>query len=433
MKKTIVLILALVLVMLCAIGATVAWFKSTDAETNVMTIGDVTIDLHEDNGLNAGDADFKLDDDYQAWLNSQILLPNTSVEKDVWVENTGSNAAYIRVHVAVPTAAYEAGIVELEWDANGTYTNFETYKWRFRGENYTIIVATYTEAVASGTSTLDCLSLVKMHQDVEAVRNGKAVTYTRNGKSYTAPNGRIDVEVFAEAGQTGGFATDNASDALDTMFGEIGTYCPWTVGTGVTTIQQLRTVIAKGGTAVLMSDIHVPSADLVPVGAGSTYKSAISLEEGEATIDLNGFTISADGAAIATIAVSGGELTITGDGTVVSPGDDQYVVWARGTGTVNLEGGHYRATGNSTVLYAGAATAGPVINVSGGTYEAETDVGVNMVNIRNHGLGRINITGGTFVAFNPATDVIADDKAFVVIPDGYTVEMNGGNYTVISE
>lgn len=102
-NKMIALGVAAALMTTAAIGGTMAYFTDTDAATNVFTVGNVKIALHEANEAGA------TDDAYQAWLADQKLVPTTSAQKEntidkiVTIENTGDVDAYLWAEVWIPS------------------------------------------------------------------------------------------------------------------------------------------------------------------------------------------------------------------------------------------------------------------------------------------------------------------------------------------
>ena len=97
-KKIVSLCLAAVLVVMAIAGATVAYFTDTDNETNTFTVGNVKIDLVEqqkgDNGLEAFDQ-------------NKVLVPGKSndgnaVSKIATVKNTGKNDAWVWAELKIP-------------------------------------------------------------------------------------------------------------------------------------------------------------------------------------------------------------------------------------------------------------------------------------------------------------------------------------------
>ena len=89
-SKIMLIAMALCMVGILAAGSTLAYFFDTDTETNVFTFGNVKIELEEtfpDNELIPG----KPGDD-------------TNVQKEVWINNVGTEPAYMWIEVWVPAA-----------------------------------------------------------------------------------------------------------------------------------------------------------------------------------------------------------------------------------------------------------------------------------------------------------------------------------------
>lgn len=245
-KKLVMMAMALIMVAILAVGGTLAYFTSEDAATNVFVMGNVEIDLQEE---------------FDQYSN---LQPGLDVNKDVRVQNTGSNDAYVRVHLAIPTImddgdpAFDASQNFLHWNFTmdsvqdgkwswiPEYTTGIGYKgngagnWNFyvqeiEGVEYNVYVATYRTALASGETTMDAITKVYLDTSVNAVANkdeeGNVLSYTymdNKGNEFTLTveeANSIKIKVWAEATQTATF--DNAYDALDTAFGKPGTYNPW--------------------------------------------------------------------------------------------------------------------------------------------------------------------------------------------------------------
>ena len=112
MKRTKWLILCLVLCMAASLGGTIAYLTDTDGDVNVMTLGNVGINLIEEerngDGL-AGFSDDKMMLPIVGELGNDGLygLPSNPnfLDKIVRVESTGSNAnAYLRVYIGLPSA-----------------------------------------------------------------------------------------------------------------------------------------------------------------------------------------------------------------------------------------------------------------------------------------------------------------------------------------
>lgn len=191
---------------------------------------------------------------------------------------------------------------------------------------------------------------------------------------------------------------------------------------------ELRAAAQFGGEVVLTEDIALSTTLDVT-------KNLI--------IDLNGhnLTINNDSDELGEgdgIIVTEGTLTIKGEGTVTA---NTRAIWARGNGgaVINIEGGHYvGATKGNTceVIY---ASGNGVINIYGGTFEAETEDTVSfaapqyaVLNLHGNGATGCNITvyGGSFKNFNPA-DNISENPKKNFCAEGYVSVANGEWFDVI--
>jgi len=220
-KKILVLAMTLSMVAILAMGATLAYFTDVDNVTNTFTTGNVNIEIEE------------------VFEQDSELIPGIDVEKDVFVKNTGTKDAYVRVHIAVPKildsgdpefAAYantlhwnftRASIEEGQWNWNesvdgayypGNGGAWNSYETTIDGVDYTVYVATYMTALASGAKTAT-ESLTKVYLDTSVTNESLAEILEEIGT--------IKIHVVAEGGQVDGFA--NAYDALNTQFGVPGT------------------------------------------------------------------------------------------------------------------------------------------------------------------------------------------------------------------
>lgn len=89
-RKIVLLASALCMVAILAIGGTLAYFTDTDEETNTFTIGNVKIDLKE------------TFDEKNAVLRPGSQTTN-KIEKKVWIENIGSENAYVWYEWYIPS------------------------------------------------------------------------------------------------------------------------------------------------------------------------------------------------------------------------------------------------------------------------------------------------------------------------------------------
>ena len=133
MKKTLTMVLALVLVAAISVGATLAYLTSQDSVTNTFTVGNVAITLDEtdvDNSTANKDRD-------QA--NSYHLLPGHTYTKDPIVHvSAGSEDCYLFVKVTNQIAAIE--------DSSNTVAS------QMAAKGWTVVDATKGIYVYTGTT-----------------------------------------------------------------------------------------------------------------------------------------------------------------------------------------------------------------------------------------------------------------------------------------
>lgn len=119
MKKKMLALSLVVILLTLVVGGTLAYFTDSDQAENVFTVGNVKIELNENN-----------------WVEENALLvyPGESVAKDPTVANTGNNPCYVRVKVenldqftaenkGAITLSYEgnAGRNTADWDLHNGY------------------------------------------------------------------------------------------------------------------------------------------------------------------------------------------------------------------------------------------------------------------------------------------------------------------------
>lgn len=230
MKKKIVTLSLVAALAVTAIGGTFAYFTDTDAQKNTFTTGNVAIDLWEDFGDNSG-----IEKLVPATGSAQAGTLKNGVDKEVYVDNTGSEDAYVRVHIAIPQIlddgadTFDAGNNVLhfnyakdsiglgKWDwtksaTDGKYEgNWNYYETTINGVAYNVYVVTYTSALKNGKTTVDAMEQVYLDSKVtnEDITRIKAVL----GDNWY-------IYVVAEGCQAAGF--DNAYDALNASFGTPG-------------------------------------------------------------------------------------------------------------------------------------------------------------------------------------------------------------------
>ncbi len=248
-RKIVLLAMSLCMVAILAVGGTLAYFTDTDAQVNTFTVGNVAIDLYEDFGDNDEGGVEKL---IPATGSAQDDTLKNGIEKEVYVMNTGTEEAYVRVHIAIPTLLdngdptfdASANIVhfnfdpatvgEGKWDwsksnEDGKYTgNWNFYTTTIDGIGYNVYVVTYTGILGVQDSTCDAMHQVYMDPSV----TNEDITKLKETLGNT-----WKIYVGAEGGQVAGFA--NAYEALNTQFGVPGEYnFAWDqIATGATWVE----------------------------------------------------------------------------------------------------------------------------------------------------------------------------------------------------
>lgn len=217
-RKLLLVALSLCMVAILAMGGTLAYLTDYETETNVFTVGNVDITLDED---------FEED---------SLLVPGIDVNKDVYVTNVGTEPAYVRVHVAIPTllddgdpdfASYantlhwnfsKASVADGQWNWHTTNVNgsnaempgwpgnggdWNHYYATVDGIKYTVYIATYETILNSGVQTAnEAITKVYLDASLDNVHIENIV----------AELGEIKILVAAEAVQAAGF--ENAYDAF---------------------------------------------------------------------------------------------------------------------------------------------------------------------------------------------------------------------------
>ena len=129
-KKTLIMLLSLVLVIGVAVGGTVAWLVATSGEvTNTFTYGNINIDLAETTGSN-----------YK-------IIPGVDIGKDPKVTvKSGSEACYLFVKVSEenwPTFTNEDGTKKVSYAIADGWTQLEGHA----GVYYRMVAATDADTV----------------------------------------------------------------------------------------------------------------------------------------------------------------------------------------------------------------------------------------------------------------------------------------------
>lgn len=218
--------LAVVLAAALAVGGTLAYFTDVKSAANVFTVGKVGIRLQEN------------------FEQGSVLLPATGSTQDGTLQNAvtkevtvqveeGSEAAYVRVHIAIPQIlddgddtldagknvlhfSYADGSIgagKWNWSdaVDAPYEGGYRYTATMDGIVYNVYVVTYEAALTAGRTT---------DHVIDQVYLDSAVTGADIEKINAVLGETWQIRVIAEGVQADGF--DDAYTALNTAFGTPG-------------------------------------------------------------------------------------------------------------------------------------------------------------------------------------------------------------------
>ena len=288
----------------------------------------------------------------------------------------------------------------------GTYTNVDAGD----DDHYDLIYAG-SRAGNGGTVTINGGTFIAHTTKWTLNTNDSNGTITVKGGTFYKYN---PSEVYTEPTQPKSFLAEGYEVKAD------GNY--YVVSPSAETA--FRQAIAEGGNVTLTEDLCITS----PIVVTETV-----------TLDMNGKTISNETGIWNTtggnkdwslISVQGGNLTITGEGTLDAKENDCYAIDVRG-GTLTIENG--TIIGNVSAVYVHDGVA----NINGGTYSitqlsehADERFTLNCLD-ENYvgGTAKIIVKGGTFNKFNPAEN-LAEGAETNFVAEGYEAKAEGEKYVV---
>ena len=169
LKKAVAIVLTFAIAMSMGIAMTVAYFTDTEEELNIMTVGNVNVELIEQQRNEDGSALVPFEDgkaltpivgsaqgDKDEWGMPEI---KNYVDKIVYAKNIGAEEAYMRILVAIPavledTVASGASGNALHWnfgnrlDKEGAST-WNSVAWQVAGNPFFDEFGTGTNSVDS--------------------------------------------------------------------------------------------------------------------------------------------------------------------------------------------------------------------------------------------------------------------------------------------
>jgi len=373
-KRTIAMIVSLVLALALGLGGTLAYLTDTDADINTMVLGNVQIVQNEQRRV---EKDGVFTNVLEAYQNDKTLVPytdreentpdtvtigeyqvtindryNNYIDKIVTVTNTGNSDAYVRTLVALPTGGTEhwrqydaAADVWLHWNlCKDVYTHWDleevTGPGKFfievGGVEYEVWQFTHKEPLAPGAITYPSLTGVFMDKRVDMNENGYFMTVgteTYPIKNIADAEGKLNVLVLSQAVQAAGFADAETalneafpvtSANLNAWFNKLEVGSPgeknednnppeYVTPAVASTADEMIEALENGEDVVLTNPIVIDPANM----SNAYGTTGINIKNGQ-TIDGNGNTIDisgADGTWDSGINTTGGlikDVTVTG-------------------------------------------------------------------------------------------------------------------------
>lgn len=229
MKKKILAIALAVALLAIVVSGSLAYFTAQDKVTNTFTVGSVKIEIYENEEATEEDV---------IEFGKLVPVVNTAdpaadesyLEKVVDVKNIGNNDAYIRTHIAIPTAL--VGYLHLDLTETGWVRQADSAA-TVDGVAYTVYTWDHTAAVTSDSFTNELLQGVYLGADVDLEENAEGnlvfilrdsagkkiadsgfVAHTKTANGYTSAT--VNVLVASQAIQSAGFT--GATAALNSGF-----------------------------------------------------------------------------------------------------------------------------------------------------------------------------------------------------------------------
>ncbi len=362
-RKSLVLIVSVVLCAVMTIGGTMAYLTDSDSKVNTFTVGAVDIEVEE------------------KYEQGSELLPNVPVQKAAKITNIGKNDAYVMMSVAVPVGAndndainHTVDIGENAWTKMVSQQDIKIANEAGVEQDYHLYVYLYNDILPVGASTNDLLKEIALHPQVD---------YNPHTGKYAMVNGGVayDFDYDLSAGavyvngyaiQTTGFGSaEEAYKAYQTQWGEWDAEKITLPTVKVNTQEALQDALkdAQAGTVIELE------------GSNSTFTLPAPAEDGESGIPEDVSFVIPGGSQI-TVDLSGNTLDIVqgSDENKVS----NFVV--EETGNLTVKNGTI-SNGTSSNVGAAAVTSNGTLTLedctienvstsSGGAYALVVNAGV---------------------------------------------------------
>ena len=259
MKKKTILVAAIAVMLVAAlvVGGTLAYFTDKDNATNTFTVGNVSIDLIEqqrqlgENGNKTTKLEgFKQDQHLYPIVGSAqgekdalgMPIAKNYVDKMVTIKNTGSEKAYIRAYFAIPSAlddgseTFNAGLNVLHFNfgnkvENGVITSTFGNEWQWKhdgdkwnyfettigGIKYNVYYADYYQALDAKATTEQFVQGVYLDNTFDMKADGAYAFGQKLALDEGWDWNNVTCPVVAVAVQAEGF--NSAAEAITAAYG----------------------------------------------------------------------------------------------------------------------------------------------------------------------------------------------------------------------
>lgn len=170
-RKVLVTVLAVALVVLCAMGTT-AYFTDRGTATNVITTGGVKIELVES---------ALVDDELVPFEDVSGVLPGDNISKIVEITNTGKSDAYVRISVEKAITLAEG--VQGEVDLSLVELDINTNAWTEQDGYYY-----YNSVLKPGETTEPLFTTVSFGETMDNIYQNCTTTVTVTGMAVQVAN-----------------------------------------------------------------------------------------------------------------------------------------------------------------------------------------------------------------------------------------------------
>lgn len=181
MKRKIFILSIAAILLAASITGTLAYYTATDTARNVITTGNLKIELVETAVPEDGGEPVPFE-------NVDGVMPGMDISKIVQIENTGDYPAYVRVAVEKVITLAEG--MEAEIDDRLVSVNYDMVNWTYRDGFYY-----YNKALEAGMMTVPLFTIVSFDKSMDNRYQGA----------------RADIRVKAYAVQ----AANNGTSSLD--------------------------------------------------------------------------------------------------------------------------------------------------------------------------------------------------------------------------